>query len=742
MKQLAQNYRSGDLLLLDVPPPACRAGGVIVRTCFSAVSVGTELMKVSESKLSLLGKARARPDQVKQVLRSLRQQGLSATYTKVMNRLDSYTALGYSLAGVVVEVAPDVSEFTVGDRVACAGNQFATHAEYNWMPVNMCVPVPESVDLRHAAFATIAAISMHGMRQADIRLGETACVVGLGLLGQILVRLLRASGVGAIGLDLSQERCDQAVQAGALYAATPAGADGEQLVERTRALTGGHGVDCVLISAGGKSNQPVELAAEILRDRGRVVDIGKCSLDLPWNAYYEKELDVRFSRSYGPGRYDPVYEEYGVDYPIGYVRWTQRRNMACVIQLLEQGGLDLEPLIGRSAPFDDAVKIYEDLRSGSDRSVGVLFAYPDAGVARRPEPLPTAAVPLRAAAAGKTLRLGVIGCGNYASSMLLPHLKGRDDVQLHTVVTTRPLSAANAQRKFGFQVVSTETAAVLEEDSIDAVLIATPHSSHARLAGRALAAGKAVFVEKPLAIARDELRELVDVIRDCGNSRLMVGFNRRFAPLLGQLRQAWQPTGGPTAVHYRVNAGSIDGTSWYAQPEEGGRFVGEGGHFIDAVSWWLGERPVSVSARAAAGDADDLTALVAFAGGSTATIAYMTRGDGQFPKERLEAFGEGKAAAFDNFRRYELWRAGRVDRGTSRNLDKGQRAQLAAFVEAVRTGAPMPIDLADLLATTDATLAVAESVTGAGRIIEVGPPSPAAQPAAAASAVERLAGVP
>lgn len=704
MKQIAQNYKTGELRLLDVPAPSCLPGGVLVRSAYSVISAGTELMKISESKLSLLGKARARPDQVKKVLQSVRQQGLSATYQKVMNRLDSYTPLGYSLSGTVVEVGSNVTDIRVGQAVACAGNQYAFHAEYNWVPVNLCAPIASGVALDQAAFATVGAIALQGMRQAECELGETACVIGLGLLGQILVRLLRGAGVFVVGVDVVEDRCRLAEAAGAAFCSTTSAADLERLAREVAELTGGHGVDYVFLAAGSKENTPVELAATLARDRARVVDIGKSRLDLPWNAYYEKELEFRFSRSYGPGRYDRLYEEDGIDYPIGYIRWTERRNMECILALLAEGRLNLSSLISDIYPFDSAVDVYERMNRGELSGLGILFKYAEQAplTVRLPSSQPSAPT------AGR-IRLGVVGAGNYASAMLLPHLAGDADIVMVEVVTKSALSAANAVKKFGFARSSTDIAGLMQADDIDVVLIATRHATHAQLVCAALRAGKAVFVEKPLAITSESLDDILRSIAETGNDRFMVGFNRRFSPLLNQLKSDWGKRNGPHAIHYRINAGPLEKGSWYLQSDsEGSRFIGEGGHFIDSVSWWLGADPIQVTATAGVGTPGDVVATLSYPDGSVATISYLTGGDSRAPKERIEIFGEGKAAFFDNFGRFELWSGGRSSVRRSRAFGKGQKEQLRAFIAAVKNGTPMPISLASLAATTAATLAAQE----------------------------------
>ena len=713
MKQIAQNYKSGELTVLDVPAPVCRAGGVLVQSLFSLISTGTEMMKVTEAKMSMVGMARARPDQVRKLMDSVAQQGAMATYKKAMSRLDSYTPLGYSLCGVVVEVGQGASEFHVGQVVAAAGNEYALHAEYNWIPVNMCVPVPRDVSPEHAAFSTVGAIAMQGVRRAEVSLGETALVIGLGLVGQLTVRLLIAAGVRVVGLDMMAERCQLAEKAGAVRCAAP-DADGVAAVgEALAELTSGRGADHVLITAGGSSNGPVETAVKLARDRACVVDVGKTRLDLPWNAYYEKELDVRFSRSYGPGRYDDRYELEGIDYPAGYVRWTERRNLECFLDLLAGKDIEVESLISGVFPLDDATKVYDDLGQGTLSAVGVLLSYPQ----RSPDAQPRASSRVVSATGPKAAKgssgqvaVGFIGAGNYATSMLLPHLAKASAVSLTHVATTRSLSAANAQRRFGFTTASTSADAVLEDDSLDAIFIVTRHHTHASMVCRALRTGKAVFVEKPLALTRDEVDQILDVVAETGNDRIMVGFNRRFAPLLTQMRtQFGDPAQG--VARYLVSAGKLDADSWYTNEElEGSRFTGEGGHFIDTLSWWAGSLPEQVYAVPGP-ERDDVQATLRFASGSTAMISYVTAGDSRFPKETMDAAGGGRSARLDNFREAAVW-SGRKRNATKARggQDKGQRSQLERFVEAVRSGAPMPIELASLVATTRATIAVGESL--------------------------------
>jgi predicted dehydrogenase/threonine dehydrogenase-like Zn-dependent dehydrogenase len=715
MKQIAQNYKSGELIVLDTPAPVCRPGGVLVQSLFSLISTGTEMMKLTEAKLSMVGKARARPDQVRKVLDSVAQQGAVGTYKKVMNKLDSYTPLGYSLCGVVVEVGQGAEEFRVGQLVAAAGNEHALHAEYNWIPVNLCVPVPAGVAPEHAAFATVGAIAMQGVRRAEVQLGETACVIGLGLVGQLTARLLIAAGVRVVGLDMVEERCRLAEKAGATLCASPSDEGTAAIQQALAEMTDGRGADHVLITAGGSSNGPVETAAKLARDRARIVDVGKTRLDLPWNAYYDKELEVRFSRSYGPGRYDDRYELEGVDYPAGYVRWTERRNLACFLDLIAHQNIEVESLVSGVFPIERATEVYADLSSGSLSAVGVLLEYPapvqDAAPPATSQ-LATGARSTGRATGAKQLSVGFIGAGNYASSMLLPHLAKLATVQLSHVATTRSLSAVNAQRKFGFATASTATDALLADSALDAIFIVTRHSTHADLVCRALQTGKAVFVEKPLALTRDELDRITDTVASTGNDRLMVGFNRRFAPLFTGLKASFGKPAAGSAARYLVNAGRLDASSWYTNSDlEGSRFVGEGGHFLDTLSWWTDSLPTEVYAVPGQEDGE-LHATVRFGNGSIATVSYLTGGNVRYPKETFDAAGGGRNARLDNFRQASVWSGRRTSTSKARGgQDKGQRHQVAQFAEACLTGAPMPIALDSLVATTRATIAIAESLS-------------------------------
>lgn len=746
MKQISQNYKTGAIRLDEVNEPALRPGGLLVESRYSVISTGTEGMKVREGKMSYLEKARARPDQVRKVVQSVQQQGLRPTFHKVMTKLDSLTPLGYSAAGLVKAVGPGAEAFAVGQRVACAGAGYANHAQVNFVPKNLVAPVPDNVSLKHAAFATIGAIALQGYRQAEMQLGETACVIGLGLLGQLLVQILRAAGMHVIGVDLLDSRCRLALELGAAAAGTPADTG---LRAATRRLTAGFGVDCVFIAAGGAGNGPVEYAVEVARDRARVIDIGKTKLDLPWKDYYEKELEVRFSRSYGPGRYDPNYEERGIDYPIGYVRWTEQRNMASFLNLIADGKVDLDPIITAVYPLAEVETVYHAISAGPNGHLGVVFEYPSRNDAQpgtlsppilqsfgfaqdrssnppilHPqrnglEPVPVS-LPNRNSEAGflaaNPVRLGVIGAGSYASSMLLPHLHNHAAVRLVEVATATGLSGANAARKFNFERTSTAYQSLLAAPDIDAVLIATRHSAHAAMTAAALRSGKAVFVEKPLALDRAGLEQVRQALSEADNDRLLVGFNRRFSPLVKTIAAVFSDPGLPLVMHYRVHAGQMEPNAWYLDPSEGSRFVGEAGHFIDVLAAICQSRPVSVWATslrprpATRDDLENMAVVINYENGSVGHLLYLTQGGLKVPKEYLEIFGGGTAAQLHNFESVTFYEGNRK-RTVRSKLDKGQKDEMEAFITAIRSGQPMPISTDSLFDTTLATLAAIDSIT-------------------------------
>ncbi len=704
---ISQNYKTGKISIKDSSLPTLKNGGVLVQTSYSLISAGTEGMKVREGKMNYLEKAKARPDQVKKVLESVRQQGLWSTYQKVINKLDSLTPLGYSTSGIIVEVGAGADGLQIGQRVACAGAGYANHAEINFVPKNLVVPIPENVSTEHAAFTTVGAIAMQGYRQAEMQLGEVACVIGLGLLGQLLVQILKASGVHVIGVDISQERCDLAQKSGAESAYHP---DDQSLHGAMKRLSRGFGADVIFITAGGSSNGPTELAVQLARDRARVVDIGKTKLDLSWKDYYEKELDVRFSRSYGPGRYDPNYEEKGIDYPIGYVRWTERRNMESFLDLIASNKIDLNLILSKVYSFDDAEEVYQKLADGNLGGIGVLFKYNEVNLNTSTVPknkfeTPTGKVKIEA-----PLKIGTIGAGNYASSMLLPHLKDHKDVRLVQVATATPLSAENAKDKFLFEEITTDYKSMLARPDIDAVIIATRHKAHAQMTIDGLRAGKAIFVEKPLAIQLSEVEAIHSAIVETQNERLQVGFNRRFSPLVIKMKETLNQVQGPLMITYRVHAGQMDASSWYLDNDEGSRFIGEAGHFIDVISYLTNSQAISVYAKTLSpaklnkDDLDNLSVIITYQDGSIGNLLYLTQGDNKVPKEYVEVFGGGLTLQLNNFEKLNIYSKGKLKTISSSRIDKGQKNEMSAFVNAILNNTEMPISIDSLINTTLVTL--------------------------------------
>ena len=714
MKQLIQDFKTGQLRVVEVPSPALQAGCVLVRNAFSVVSAGTERSTVETARKSLLGKARARPDLVKKVLDTVKREGLSSAVKKVQTRLDAWKQLGYSSAGTVVEAAVPGNEFRPGDRVACAGQDHASHAEVVCVPRNLCAKVPDGVELEQAAFTTLGAIAMQGVRQARIELGDIVAVIGLGLVGQLTVQILKAAGARVVGIDVNRDATKLAQQRGADAVAVRGT---EDPVAIAHALSGGQGVDAVLITASTSSNDPVELAPRLCRDRARVVMVGVTGMDLPRAAYYEKELSFTLSRSYGPGRYDPEYEEKGIDYPFGYVRWTENRNMASFLDRIAQKKINLLPLITHRFPIERAVGAY-DLITGKtkERFLGVLIEYErgrteDRGL--RIEDRQKQTAPSSILHPPSSIRLGVIGAGNYAQASLLPHLKKMPEVELASVCTTNGVTAKKAAEKFGFVSASTDAQEVFRDNSIQAVLIATRHDTHAELAAAALRAGKYVFIEKPLALNETQLRQVADAVKDCGE-KLLVGFNRRFAPLA---HEALRHKGaGPCVMHYRVNAGPIPSNHWIQDAQVGGgRIVGEVCHFVDFLQSFADARPARVFAESIAGQPNDVLAAdnvhvtIRYADGSVGLITYTSTGDPTFPKERFELFGNGSVAVLDDFRELTVTAGGKTHRKSQSGQDKGQARQMQSFIEMVASGALIPRWQA-AVDTTLVTFAILESL--------------------------------
>lgn len=728
MRQLLQSVRKGTLSVSEVPLPRTGQGQVLIQVAASLVSVGTERMVVDFAEKNLLQKAKARPDLVRQVLDKARREGILTTLESVRNRLDQPLALGYSCSGSIIAVSADVHEFHIGERVACAGGGYAVHAEVISVPKNLIVKLPENVGFEAAAFTTLGAIALQGVRLAEVRLGEVVTVIGLGLVGQLAVQLLKAAGCLVIGLDLRPERADLATQLGADAAVTSP----EHLSAICDQISAGHGADAVIITADTESNQPVELAGQIARHKGIVVAVGAVGMNIPRKIYYEKELDFRISRSYGPGRYDPEYEEKGHDYPYAYVRWTEQRNMQAFAQLLADGKVNVQPLITHRFPIEEAAKAYE-LITGKTGALflGVLLTYPDQpDLSRRIEFHPAIPVPGSDAQTSNILvsrnvAIGLLGAGNFATATLLPAMKKVPAVQPIGVCAATGLSARHVAEKFGFSFCSTDENDIFNDPRINTVVIATRHHLHARQVLAGLNAGKHIFCEKPLAISEGELSSVVATFNIQRSTVLTVGYNRRFAPMAIRLKKFLADVHEPLIMHYRVNAGYVPPDHWVQDPDEGGgRIIGEMCHFVDFLIFLANALPVRVQAQALPNNGryqdDNVIVTLEFENGTLGTITYAANGDRAFSKERVEVFGGETVAVLDDFRCLELVRHGR--RKVRRSLlrqDKGHRGEWEALVSAVQNGGPSPISFTDLVTTTLTTFHIREALC-TGEPVKIG----------------------
>ena len=709
MKQVLQNRKTGRPFVGEVPVPALQKGRVLVRTVASLISTGTERAAVELVSKGLVQEARQRPDLVKAVVTKVKNEGILNTFASVRDKMAASQALGYSAAGIVAAVASDVTEFQVGDRVACAGVGFASHAEVLSVPKNLCVHLPESVSFESGAYGTLGAIALQGVRLAEPTLGESVVVIGLGLVGQLTVQLLKANGCRVFGLDLDEARVSLALEMGADRAIL----SNETAPKEIETWTRGHGADAVLITAATDSNQPVELAAQVSRLKGRVIVVGMTGMDIPRQPFFSRELKLMISMSYGPGRYDPDYEERGVDYPLPYVRWTEKRNIESFLQLVGDKRINVERLTTHRFPIVEADRAYQ-LISGNvqEPSLGVILKYdPEAEVVRKVSL--GAATPVRKAE--KSIGVGVIGAGGYVPAMLLPHFKA-EGVEFRSIATASGISAHDVGKRFGFAYAVSSADEVIDDASVNLVVIGTKHDLHAELARKALERDKHVFVEKPLALNDEELEPMLDAARR-SKGKLMAGFNRRFSPLGQRAKDFFASADAPLSMLYRVNAGRIPKEHWIQNSEEGGgRIIGECCHFIDFMQFLTGAPPVYVFAESLSAksnkivDADSVFITLRFADGSNGVVAYLSEGDKGLAKERVEIFSAGKAFVLDDFRRAGLYKDGREEQITLKAQDKGQQAEVRQVCASVLEVAPPPIALDELAATTRATFRVLDSL--------------------------------
>jgi predicted dehydrogenase/threonine dehydrogenase-like Zn-dependent dehydrogenase len=717
MKQVFFNAK-GELLLKDVPAPACGPGDVLVRVAYSLISSGTESTAVAGGG-SLLRQALRRPDLVRRALRFGAAQGYKAMFSMVRAVSSQWMPTGYSAAGVAIETGADIRDISKGERVACGGAGYASHAEFIAAPRNLVISAPEAVTLKEAAFTTIGAIALQGVRRAEPTIGETIVVVGTGLIGLLTVQILRANGCRVIATDIAVARLLRAKELGAEHTINSAENDP---VNAVQSLTGGLGADAVILTAGAKSSEPINQGFKMVRERGRTVIVGAVGMELERADFYNKEIDLRISRSYGPGRYDRRYEEHGLDYPLGYVRWTENRNLAAFLELVAAKRVDVASLITDEFPIERAPEAYEKVVKGGPATIGVLLAYP--GAERETQPERTYRLKNSLQPPLSSLHMALVGAGQFAQAVHIPNLKSmRPDVAVTAVISGSGAGARQAAESLGAGLATTDFAEALKSPDVSAVLIATRHNLHAAQCIAAAEAGKHIFVEKPLGLTVEECQLVVEAVERAG-VLLSVGFNRRLSAPAQAVLEALRAAGpGPKQIVCRVNAGPLPKSHWTLDPAEGGgRLVGEGCHFFDLMAYLIGADPVSVSAQKAGDSLDDVSAVVRFADGSVGTLIYTGLGDPSYPKERIEVFAGRGVAVIDDFRSVEFTGM----RGKPARLsgqDKGHRALLANFVAAVQGRQPLAVTARDgLIATACAVAALeaiktgrAEDVKGLGR---------------------------
>ena len=689
-----------------MPLPSISKGMVLVENKFSLISAGTERGTVKVGKASLIGKAKQRPDLVAQVLQNIKKEGLKATLDKVKTKLDSLKALGYSTSGVVSASMDTNNLFQVGDRVACAGQDYASHSEIVAIPQNLVAKIPDNVSFEDASYTTLGAIALQGVRQSEPTLGDNVCVIGLGLLGQITCQLLKANGCNVFGIDLSSRLVSLANETtadNAMLRSDP------NLLATIDDFTNGHGFDSVIITAATSSNDPIELSAEIARKKGKIVVVGAVKMDIPRDPhFFRKELDLRMSCSYGPGRYDVSYEENGQDYPYAYVRWTEQRNMEAFLKLISNGSVNLKPLTTHVFDIIDAERAYDIvLGKVEEPSIGILLKYDESNSLKRQSKFEVNTNAL------KKINIGFIGAGSFAQSYLIPNVKDTG-ASLDTVVTTKGITSKNVAEKFGFNHTSSNADDVIGNAQINTVFIATPHNSHAHYAVSALNANKHVFIEKPLAMNSEELKDVEKAYKD-SSVKLMVGFNRRFADVSKAIKKAFENLTEPVFVNIRVNAGFIPKEHWTQNPEiGGGRIIGEMCHFIDLMQYFTDSEPIKVYAECIniANDkmkADDtISIIVKFKNGSVGNLNYLANGSKSLPKEMIEIFGGGIIGRINDFRSGELHQGSKITK--LKSSSKGHKQEVEAFLTAIKEGKLSPISFESIRLTTETTFKIIDSL--------------------------------
>lgn len=717
MKILGQRLSDGSVEVITAPDPLLPAKCVRVKTLHSAISPGTEGGKIITGKKSLLGKAKAKPEQAMQALQMVKSLGLKNTIRKVQSKLEGAQPLGYSIAGEIIDIAPGIDGFAIGDLVACAGGGYANHADQAVIPVNLCVKIPEGVGTDAASFATLGAIALQGIRIANPNVGETAVVIGLGILGQLGCQMLKANGCRVIGIDISENAVDLARTTKSVELGLLSGSD--SIEAGVSEFTRGRGADLVLICAGTSSNQPVELAGSISRKKGRVVVVGAVGMNIPRETYFRKEISFTVSCSYGPGRYDPTYEEDGFDYPAAYVRWTEGRNLEAVLDLIASGAVSPLDFVTHKRKFDDAPELYNIIGTGSDYFCGMLLSYP---VDRKR----TAAVEVNpvSPAAKDRVGIGCLGAGSFAQTFLIPPLKKNKNTFFSSICTQSGLTAADTAKKQGFIRAVGSLDELVSDPDTDAVVVSTRHDMHAEAVIKCLKNGKSVFVEKPLCLTFEELEEIYVLLRESDEVPvLQVGFNRRFSKAAVSLKKRMGLKTASLCMMYRINAGHIPKEHWIQNSEQGGgRIIGEVCHFIDLMQYFCESNPVEVFAKCISSDdvsvvdEDNILISLRFADGSIGTIGYFAEGGKSMPKERFEVLGANRSGVIDNFTRTEFYGPGKR---IGKHSGKGHAEEICEFVASV-SSASYPIHPDSMIATTLATLMVKKSLlSGLPELIDI-----------------------
>ena len=703
MKQLIQSFKTGELGLFEVPAPVCQENGALVQTTVSLVSAGTEKMLVDFAKKSMLAKAKDRPDLVKQVVDKMKKEGVKNTLEKVFTKLDTPIPLGYSSTGRVIELGSNMSGLNIGDRVACGGAGYANHSEINYVPKNLIVKIPDGVDDIDASFVTVGAIALQGVRQTEPKLGERVAVMGLGLLGQLTVQLLKANGCKVIGSDVDPDKIKLAKKLGADETC-----HARDLIGKANEFSEGHGVDAVIIAASTMSNQPVIDAAQISRMRGRVVFLGMVGMDIPRNEYYKKEIDLRLSMAYGPGRYDPEYEEKGNDYPFDLVRWTEQRNFEAFLGLIDEGKITPKEILTHEFDFDDAMDAY-DLLEGKvkEKYLGIVLKY------NRDINLDNEKIIQRTTKtiSSDSINIGLIGAGNFTKSVILPNIQKVGGYHLVGLCTATGVSAEGTGKKYDFKYTTTDSNEIFKNSEINTVLVTTQHNRHASGVIDAIKNKKHCFVEKPLCIYEEELESIKEIYSK--ETILQVGFNRRFSPMIEKMKQSLH---GQILVNYRVNAGIIPKNIWIQDRTiGGGRVIGEVCHFIDTCSYLIDSEVVSVYASTltkndqSIPDEDNINIILNYVNGSTATIAYYAYGDSSMPKEYIEVFGNSISMVMNDFRELLIYENGKMKKEKSSNQDKGFINEFKAFKEAIKSG-KNSIAFDSIYNTTKTTFKILDSI--------------------------------